>query len=71
MNTKFVKARLIQFLLFLVKLLEGNSKDALWQETARNGPYIAAIKQHREAYGSSLKEAKTAVDEYLHHYRGK
>ena len=74
----FVQHRfLLAFLAFFVGVLfsaylekrirdkDTPSKDAVWQESAKNGFPITAIKLHRQLYGSSLKEAKDAVDAYI------
>lgn len=39
-------------------------KDAVWQSLARARMKIEAIKAHRATYGSTLKEAKDAVEAY-------
>jgi hypothetical protein len=43
----------------------GPGKDSVWQEAARTGGRLPAIKAHRAAYGSSLTDALVAVDAYM------
>lgn len=45
--------------------LANDQRDKLWQGYAKTGQFVAAIKEHRTAYGSSLYDAKQAVDAYM------
>ena len=40
-------------------------RDRGWKALADRGQKIAAIKEYRTVYGSTLKQALTAVDKYM------
>lgn len=67
---KFLQAVLV-FLgaIFLSSLLQHffnkRGKEKQWQSLADSGQKVAAIKRHRELYGSTLKDALNAVDAYV------
>ena len=69
MQNKFLLAFLaflvgIIFSIWIEKWIHKKEKSA-WQMAADNGYLITAIKMHRQQYGSTLKEAKDAVDAYI------
>jgi ribosomal protein L7/L12 len=39
--------------------------EPTWQELAKDGKYVSAVKLYRQEHGYSLKEAKGKVDSYL------
>lgn len=50
----------------IVGYQDGNAKkDKKWKQFADGSQKVAAIREHRIVYGSSLKEALDAVDAYL------
>lgn len=50
----------------LHKYAEAQKKrERLWQDMADKGLKIEAIKAHRDIYGSTLVNAKNAVEEYI------
>lgn len=63
------------FMLGLIVLISGSlisvvlgvivAKDAEWRRLASCGYRVEAIKEHRRVYGSTLKEAKDAVEDYM------
>lgn len=42
-----------------------NYKDSPWKFLADSGQKVAAVKEYRTIYGSTLTEALAAVDRYL------
>ena len=56
---------IITFLEWLLKRAKGANKDREWQILAEGGAIVAAIKRHREIYGSGLKEAHEAVTKHM------
>lgn len=48
-----------------------HNKNAKWEELARNGKRVEAIKEYRNVYGATLKEALDKVEEFLNHEKTK
>ena len=69
LNLRFLEGLLTFFVGILTSIwieqwIRRKEKPA-WQMAADNGYPVTAIKMHRQQYGSTLREAKDAVDRYL------